>query len=558
MAPWQNWCLRSGHLYLVANASDDLSGVAQVEFRARYQGPGGPVETTLGVDAEGSDGWSFLWDLSSLPQQPLGVLQVQAQARDHAGHTSPEGRWVPLGLDTLPPSGEASLATSLITTTSVPLAISGADAGPSGWLGVGVSAGWAWEGEDLPHWPGTGAPTSDPQALNGTAWCAQPGVHGAGYWYGPYTADLMPGRAYRALFRLRTDAVTHGGILAILDVVDQAGARLLGIRRVRGTDFLAADTYQEFPVDFVYPEGDANGAEFRVWFGAVGSLCLDRVQVITYPQAPGGGQFLAPLWGPPGSRTLTVRLMDGAGNAAPDIPLSITLVDETPPGPWTDFSPTGWVSSTLTPTCSVVVQDPLSGLDLATAAYQISEDEGATWGPWQTAAVQAPLSPLWPHTLVAAPGFASDGEHRIRFRVADAAGHVSQSPDFPVRVDRTPPETWAVSPPISTRRDFPVRWGGHDALSGVSSYDVEYRDGGSGPWLRWLSATTATEGTFVGEWGHVYYFRVCARDVAGNTGAFTPAPVGDTATYLPGPTPTPTPTPLPPRAFAPWIAHGNE
>ncbi|MGC8838133.1 MAG: SpoIID/LytB domain-containing protein, partial [Anaerolineae bacterium] len=524
VAPWRHWYLRSLILSLSANASDDLSGVAEVEFRARYRVGGSTVETLLGTDTDGSDGWTFLWDLSALPPQPRdGGLEVRVQARDRAGNPSQDAGWVPLGLDPLPPTGTVSPLSSVVTTTTLPLAVAAADAGPSGLLGVGVSAGWSWEGEDLPHWPGTGEAVGDPQALNGVAWCGRAGTHAAGYWYGPYTGALRPGRAYRALFRLRVGDITHSGILALLDVVDQAGARLLGIRRVRGTDFLAPDAYQEFPVDFVYPWGDANGLEFRVWFGAVGNLCLDRVQVVTFPEAPAGGRVLAPLWGPPGPRAFVARLVDGAGNAAPDLPFSVTLVDETPPGPWTGFSPSGWVSTTLSPLCSVQVEDPLSGLDLPTAAYQVSSDGGATWGPWTPASAQALLSPYWPHTLAAAPAFPGEGAHWVRFRIGDGAGNLGLSPAFPVRIDRTPPRTWAVSPPVSASQEFSVRWGGEDALSGVASYDVEVREGGSGPWLRWYSATAATEGTYVGEPGHTYYFRVRGRDRAGNEGAFPAA-----------------------------------
>lgn len=559
VAPWRHWYVRSRFLWLSANASDDLSGVAAVEFRARYRVGGSLVETFLGTDTDGSDGWTSLWDLSSVPPQPRDSgLEVRVQARDRAGHASRDAGWVPLGLDTLPPTGTVLPLASVVTTTTVPLSVAAADAGPSGLLGVGVSAGWSWEGEDLPHWPGTGEAVADPQALNGVAWCGRRGVHAAGYWYGPYTGALLPGRAYRALFRLRASDITDGGILALLDVVDQAGARLLGIRRVHGTDFLASGAYQEFPVDFVYPWGDANGLEFRVWFGAVGDLCLDRVQVVTFPEAPVGGRVLAPLWGPPGPRALVARLVDGAGNVSPDLPLSVALVDETPPGPWTGFAPSGWVSATLSPPCSVQVEDPLSGLDLPTAAYQVSSDGGATWGPWSAASAEALLSPYWPHTLLATPAFGREGEHWVRFRVADRAGLMGLSPAFPVRIDRTPPRTWAISPPVSASREFSVRWGGEDALSGVASYDVEVRDGGSGPWLRWLSATATTEGTFVGEPGHTYYFRVRGRDRAGNEGAFPAAPVGDTATYVLGPTPTPTPTPLPPRAFVPWAAREGD
>ena len=39
-------------------------------------------------------------------------------------------------------------------------------------------------------------------------------------------------------------------------------------------------------------------------------------------------------------------------------------------------------------------------------------------------------------------------------------------------------------------------------------------DGGG--WADWLMATTAVTGTYTGQEGHTYCFRVRARDVAGN------------------------------------------
>ena len=71
------------------------------------------------------------------------------------------------------------------------------------------------------------------------------------------------------------------------------------------------------------------------------------------------------------------------------------------------------------------------------------------------------------------------------------------------------------------RISFNVEWNGSDNLSGVASYDVQYKDGADGAWIEWQSKTTMTSAIFVAEPEHSYYFRVRAHDVAGNTGAFS-------------------------------------
>jgi len=70
---------------------------------------------------------------------------------------------------------------------------------------------------------------------------------------------------------------------------------------------------------------------------------------------------------------------------------------------------------------------------------------------------------------------------------------------------------------------FDVEWWGWDPSpgSGLAVFDVQVRDGLDGTWQNWLSSTTLTSAAFSGERGHSYYFRVRARDQAGNQQAFS-------------------------------------
>jgi hypothetical protein len=70
-------------------------------------------------------------------------------------------------------------------------------------------------------------------------------------------------------------------------------------------------------------------------------------------------------------------------------------------------------------------------------------------------------------------------------------------------------------------RDFFVYWwDSHDNLSSIATYDIQYRDGTSGAWTDLLTNTEETYSRFIGFDGHTYYFRVRARDHAGNQSTY--------------------------------------
>jgi uncharacterized repeat protein (TIGR01451 family) len=71
-------------------------------------------------------------------------------------------------------------------------------------------------------------------------------------------------------------------------------------------------------------------------------------------------------------------------------------------------------------------------------------------------------------------------------------------------------------PDTATFPDFTVSWSGIDdpGGSGISAYTVYVKKDG-GPYLPWLTDTTATSAVFHGELGHTYYFSCTAVDNVG-------------------------------------------
>lgn len=118
----------------------------------------------------------------------------------------------------------------------------------------------------------------------------------------------------------------------------------------------------------------------------------------------------------------------------------------------------------------------------------------------------------------------TDGQHIVRVASRDNAGNIEASHVYVVNIDRQPPvvRMGALEPHQSTT-SFAVSWSGEDPAggSGLVAYDVQVRDGYGAGWQDWLTDTTATSATYQGQRGHTYFFRLRARDQAGNVAPFT-------------------------------------
>ena len=397
---------------------------------------------------------------------------------------------------------------------------------------VGVSEGWVWE-EDAFSWMprDAGMIVSDPQAVNGRAW-QHPQTAGTGILYGPYTHALEEGRSYRAWFRLAAGDVSSPDAIAFLDVVEDTGATLLGLRALRGIEFPAAGVYREFPVDFhLFPRpGDApRRVEFRVHALAPITLTLDRVLVTTYPDVWDPDQRWS-LTHQPGPHLLVVKATDEAGAVSADASLSITL--DMPPVPmtFTAHAPSGWITSAIP--ISWEVRTAVAPPDPDTFAYRYSRD-GTSWSSWFPIRVGDVYSRGG--TLELPASRLPDGPAVwVQVRGEDAFTYAGASEPLSVSVDLHPPQAWVTATVDVASATADVRWGGEDA-NGIVGYDVEARPGDA--WRRWYTATTATASRWPLAPGDRLVVRVRAHDGAGWVG-----PWSDPVTVT-----------MPYRIWMPWL-----
>jgi predicted RNase H-like HicB family nuclease len=111
-----------------------------------------------------------------------------------------------------------------------------------------------------------------------------------------------------------------------------------------------------------------------------------------------------------------------------------------------------------------------------------------------------------------------DGEWYFHIVFKDRAGNTGAvGTHYKFRIETTPPEVAVKElPKFVNSETFDVEWSGEDRESGIFCFEVEYKEGEKGKWKTWLKETKARSAAFSGEDGITYYFRVRARDNAGN------------------------------------------
>lgn len=361
------------------------------------------------------------------------------------------------------------------------------------------------------------------------------GPLGTNGWYrGPVTVTLNASDAHSGVARLRYrvnggDWITASGSTAVISitaadkhVVSFTGEDAAG--NVANVQQITVRMDDSPPAALRNLRAEPSGWQPFNSFRLIWRAPLDQsgiagayVRFNTPPTGPHDGAFypatevLEGLQVPgEGRHTVYVWLRDGAGNAdhATAVALEDALwYDGTPPVTAVTRTGTlgaaGWYVGPVTFALSAT--DTVSGV--AETRYQIDD------GPWMTG-----------------DRFTvdTDGVHSVRVTSLDGAGNLEPVQTYQVLVDQAEPV--ARLAPLSRyqlRPGFVVTWLGYDPApgSGLAGFDIQVRDGYSGEWQTWQSNTRFTEATFEGMRGHTYFFRISARDVAGNRRAFTTTPV---------------------------------
>ncbi len=361
------------------------------------------------------------------------------------------------------------------------------------------------------------------------------GLMGTNGWYrGPVTVTLAATDAHSGVLYLRYrvnngDWVTTAGALVTITITDAdkhvvtfASEDWAGnVEALQQITVRLDDTPPGPPQDLrAEPTGWQRHNSFRLLWRAPldqSGVAGAYVRFDTPPTGPDDGTFypaietLEGLQVPgEGRHTIYVWLQDGAGNA--DHTTAVALEDAL----WYDGTPpvttvtrtgalgnAGWYVGPVTFALSAT--DTASGL--AEIRYQIDD------GPWMTG-----------NSFT----IDTDGVRAVRISSRDNAGNEEPIQVYQISVDQVMPVSrLAPVRRYQPRPSFTVTWSGYDPEpgSGLAGFDVQVRDGYNGQWYTWQSGTRATEAVFEGQRGHTYFFRISARDMAGNRQPFTETPV---------------------------------
>ncbi len=221
-----------------------------------------------------------------------------------------------------------------------------------------------------------------------------------------------------------------------------------------------------------------------------------------------------------GTKTVYVQYQDNVGYTSSSFSDTIILDTVAPSGSIVINGGAAYATSTA-------VNLTLSASDSRSGVYQMRfSNNGSTWSAWEAYGT----SKAWTLT-------SGDGAKTVYVQYSDNAGNVSASYSDTIILDTVAPTSSATSPITTSALSFSVTWSGSDSLSGVASYDVQYRVGSGGTWTDWLASTMATSAIFgpttpvTVQDRQTCYFQVRARDNAGNVEVY-PGGNGDTSTLV--------------------------
>jgi hypothetical protein len=209
-------------------------------------------------------------------------------------------------------------------------------------------------------------------------------------------------------------------------------------------------------------------------------------------------------------------LMDRAGNT--DIDTRIVLSDAlrydgTPPTTSAtiesgEMGANGWYTSSVE--IALNATDETSGVDYI--RYRLND------GEWVEAE---------PDALVT---LSDTGRYDLEYQAFDVAGNAESLNKESYKIDVAPPQPrFHTIDRYQRQTSFVLSWEALDQVngSGLDGFDLQVKDGRNGAWIPWGGINTPdTSGRYYGNYGHRYFFRMWARDHAGNISRWVDLPWG--------------------------------
>lgn len=225
------------------------------------------------------------WNLSS----GNGWKSVYVQTVDAFGRTVTVADSIYLGATA--PLNE--IGPEQMSSTEPQVMLFGLDAGS--WPRAQFSLGWLADDSNntFTKWWGNGQSAPDTNAWGGTAYRLFPGDGESFAWV--YDTGFIKETPLVAYFRLKVNDNSSPNEVARISV--KGGGIEYGPISLKGTDFTAANQYQEFAIPFTF---HGNAADpfliFQFWRSGTADLYFDAVSVFTVPQAFNSTQ----TWAVPG------------------------------------------------------------------------------------------------------------------------------------------------------------------------------------------------------------------------------------------------------------------
>jgi hypothetical protein len=225
------------------------------------------------------------WTLSS----GNGWKSVYVRTRDDFGRTISVADSIYLGANV--PLDE--IGPEQMSTTEPQVTLYDLDQGS--WPRVQFSLGWLADdsNDTFTKWWGNGEPANDVAAWGGTAYRLYPGEGESFAWV--YDTGFIRETPLVAYFRLKVNANSSSDEVGRISV--KGGGTEYGPVSLKGTDFTAANQYQEFALPFTFHDNvDDPFLIFQFWRSGTADLYVDAVSIFSTPQP-----FSLPqIWDVPG------------------------------------------------------------------------------------------------------------------------------------------------------------------------------------------------------------------------------------------------------------------